>query len=511
MCAFSDLASMVFSGLSALVIEDVADEEDLIRVRARTRGGPVGCPGCGSSSAWVHAFCERVLTDVPVDARPVVLVVRVRRLVCGNFGCPRRTFREQVPGVLQRYQRRTPRLAACIGVVVRELAGRAGRRILSALDVEISRHTALRILLNLPLGPPRVPRVLGVDDFALRRRHRYAPILIDAETRERIDVLPDRKADTLEAWLRSHPGVEVVCRDSSGAYAEAVRRVLPDALQVADRWHIWHNLSEAVLKEVAAHSGCWAKAGPPRQILDREETTLDRWRKVHELLDRGVGLLECARRLQLGLNTVKRYARASEPNRLRRAPQYRPTLVDPYREYLRRRRAEDPAAGASQLFGEIRTLGYPGSLNLLYRYITQGRVEADRLPISPRRLSGILLTGPGKLRDEQSELLERIISSCPEMTALAGRIRSFARLLTPGENNSGNLDKWITAVHTDDLPCLRTFTRGLNQDLDAVRAGLTYPWPSGRTEGVNTKTKLIKRHMYGRSGFPLLHHRILLA
>ncbi len=160
--------------------------------------------------------------------------------------------------MLDRYQRRTTRPTRQVNAVVEELAGRAGAR-LPAIPAEgLSRHTALRALLRIPLSVGWVPRVIGVGDFALRRRHRYATVIIDAETHERIDVLPDRTADTLETWLREHPGIEVVCRDGSATYAEAIRRALPDAVQVGDRWHVWKNLCEAALSEVKAHSTCWA-------------------------------------------------------------------------------------------------------------------------------------------------------------------------------------------------------------------------------------------------------------
>jgi transposase len=490
-------------------VESVSDEEELIRVRARTPGGPVACPTCGAETERVHGYHRRTV-EVPADARRVVVMVQVRRLVCPTRGC-RQTFREQLPGVLERYQRRTPRLSSQVSSVVRELAGRAGARALSALGVRVSRHTALRVLLRLPLARPRTPRVLGVDDFALRKSRSYATVLIDAETRERVDVLPDSQADTLEAWLREHPGVEVVCRDGSAAYAGAVRRALPNALQVADRWHIWHNLAEAVLKEVAAHSTCWAKAGPPPQEGRRATTTRERWHQVHDLLGKGVGLLECARRLNLGLNTVKRYQRASEPERMVRAPQYRPTLVDPYRDHLRKRREEDPAVPVLQLLAEIRELGYTGSQNLLYRYITQGRVEADRPAISPRRVTRYLLTHPDHLKDHQRELLDALTAACPQMTALADAVRRFAALLTPADENSGLLTDWITRVRAEDLPHLHAFTRGLDLDREAVNAALTYAFHNGGTEGVNNKTKLIKRQMYGRAGFALLRHRILLG
>ena len=502
---------MVFAGLSPLVIEDVTDQGTWIEVRARTPGGSMRCPQCGIETSRVHAHDERTLADVSLAARRVRVTVDVRRLKCMSVACARRTFRQQLPGVLERYQRRTPRLADQIGAVARELAGRASVRALAALAVDVSRHTAVRVLLGLVLPAARVPRVLGVDDFALAKRRRYATILIDAETRQRIDVLPDRGADTLESWLREHPGVEIVCRDGSGAYGEAIGRALPEAIQCADRWHIWHNLLEAAHKEVAAHSACWAQAGPPINEGKRAATNLERWHHVHDLLGQGVGLLECARRLNLALNTVKRYARVPEPERLIRAPAYRPTLVDPYREHLRKRRAEDPAVPILQLLTEIKALGYTGSQNLLYRYITQGRVESERSHLSPRRVTRLLATKPENLSEKDRQPAGKLTATCPEMTALTELTGAFAQLLRPAPQNAGLLEQWITAVRAADLPHLQAFTRGLDFDKDAVQAALTLPFHNGGTEGVNTKTKRIMRQMHGRAGFELLRHRILLG
>ncbi|MFE9045680.1 ISL3 family transposase [Streptomyces sp. NPDC007818] len=507
----NELVQMVFSGLFPLVIGDVADEGERIVVRARTPQEAVICPGCGASAGRVHSYHWRTVADVPVDDRRVVVRVRVRRLVCPTRGC-RQTFREQMPGVLERYQRRTARLTRQVKAVVKELAGRAGSRLLAILAVGVSRHTALRTLLRIPLPTGRVPRVIGVDDFALRRRHRYATVVIDAETHERIDVLPDRTADTLEAWLRKHPGVEVVCRDGSTTYAEAIRRALPDAVQVADRWHLWHNLCEAALSEVKAHSTCWAaELDAPIYDGPRAQTTLERWHQVHDLLEKGVGLLECARRLQLALNTVKRYARADRPERMLRVPKYRASLVDPYREHLRRRRAADPAVPVQHLFEEIKALGFTGCLNLLHKYINQGRADADRSHVSPRRLARMILARPDNLKAEHRGLLARLTAACPEMTQLAAVAEGFAELLTPCEDNADGLSRWIVKVRSADLPHLHAFARGLDRDRDAVIAALTLPYSNGPTEGVNTKTKRIARQMHGRAGFTLLRHRILLG
>jgi transposase len=505
-----ELVRTVFSGLSVLVIDDVEDAGEAIRVRARTRGGAVACPGCGTETSRAHGYQERTAADVPVDGRRVLVKVKVRRMRCPVLECRRQTFREQVPGVLDRYQRRTTRLTGQVSATVRELAGRAGSRLLPALGIDISRHTALRVLLRITLPALEVPRVLGIDDFALRRGLVYATILIDAETGRRVDVLRGRTADVVEDWLREHPGVEVVCRDGSGAYGEAVRSALPECAQVSDRWHLWHGLSEAAAKEVAAHSACWAE-GAPLQEGKRAQTTLERWQQVRELRSKGAGLLDCSRRLGLSLNTVKRYDRADKPERLQRAPQYRPTLVDPYRDHLRKRRAEEPGVPVQQLLREIRELGYQGSSNLLVRYLNQGRADSDRPHLAPRKAAQLLLTKPGNLADGQNETTARLASACPQMKALASLIRSFAALLDPDPGNEDRLQQWITDGRAADLPHLHSFTRGLDLDIKAATAALTLPHHNGRTEGVNNKTKMIKRQMFGRAGFDLLRHRILLG
>jgi transposase len=508
----TELVGIVFSGLSALVIEDVEDAGDVIVVRAVTPSEPVACPGCGSETARVHGYHERTPADVPLDGRRVLVKVRARRMRCPVLGCAVQTFREQVPGVLERYQRRTERLNSQVSGVVRELAGRAGARLLAVLGIGLSRQSALRALLRIALPDLEVPRVLGIDDFALRRGLVYATILIDAETGRRVDVLEGRTADVVEEWLRAHPGVEIVTRDGSGAYGEAVRSALPEAVQVSDRWHLWHGLAEAAWKDVAAHSACWAEAeGIPLQEGRRAETTLERWQQVHDLRAQGVGLADCARRLGLAMNTVKRYDKADKPEKLRRAAQYRPTMADPYRDYLRKRRSEEPGVPVQQLLREIRGLGYPGSSNLLVRYLNQGRADAPRSHLSPRKAVQLLLSKPDNLNDSQRETAARLSSSCPEMKALASLIGSFAALLVPDPANEERLLQWIAGARSADLPNLRSFTRGLDLDIKAATAALTLPHHNGRTEGVNCKTKMLKRQMFGRAGFELLRHRILLG
>lgn len=507
----------MFPSLSTLVIDGVVATGSVLRITARSAMTSAQCPRCGTESRRVHAWHARQLTDLPVAGRTTVVDLRVRRLLCSDTDCPQRTFREQIPALAHRYARRTVRLAATIGQVAITLAGRAGATLLGKLGVTVSRSSLLRALMALPLPGVPVPSVLSVDDVALRRGRRYMTMVIDPITHRRIDVLPDRRAATLAAWLHDRPGVTAVCRDGSATYAEAITEGAPAAVQVSDRWHLWHGLGRAVQKVVIAHTACWrhtpatrptgtAGARPEPALAQR---TRARHTAVHALLDQGVGLLECARQLGWSLNTVKRYARATRAEELIRPPRYGTTLVDPFRDHLRRRLIADSEVPTTRLLAEIRELGYTGSANLLVRYLNQGRAHTERAVPAPRRLVSWIMTRPDGLPEHDRAHLDDLVASCSQLTALVEHVHGFAGLLT--ERRGSELHAWMSAVENSDLAPLHAFVRGLRKDLPAVLAGFTLPYSNGPIEGANTKVKLLKRQMYGRAGFPLLRQRILLS
>jgi transposase len=345
--------------------------------------------------------------------------------------------------------------------------------------------------------------------------------------------LPDRESATLQAWLLEHPEVEVICRDRAGAYAEAARKGAPDAVQVADRWHLWRNLGHAVEKTVNAHrahlrpvtcadvistAADGSGAMPPLVQSVPEKKIVTRMREqrsaVLELWEQDMSKAAIGRQLGLHPATVRKLVQARSVDDLTAKTEQRAHLVDAHIEYLHQRWNEGQR-NATGLFREIKQLGYPGGESAVQRYLRQfrdGRGHAalpGPKPPTVREVTNWVMTHPDRLDPDNAKHLSQIRETDAELDRLTSHVRGFATMMT--QLRGEDLEQWIVAVEQDTLAPMASFARNLRRDQDAVHAGLTLQHSSGRVEGTVNKIKMLKRQMFGRANFDLLRTRVLHA
>jgi len=513
----------------------VVGRERIIMV-LRPAGERSCCPACHVRSGRVHSLYRRRLRDLPWEGIPVRIELRVRRFFCDSDNCPQRIFTEQLSKTAPRYARRTSRLSVALERITLALGGSAGSRLAEQLGILASDSTLLRQLRRKTCEEFASPRVLGIDDWAWRKGRRYGTILCDLERGKVVDLLADRNAESTARWLRAHPGTEIISRDRASLYAEAATKAAPHAVQVADRWHLLHNLKEALtcalvphhrlLAEVAqavsgqsgAATASAVKPLPAARSMARKQSVqqqnrgrrLARYESVIEKMRQGASQREIARSCGLARKTVRHWIGAhSFPER---RPSCHASTIDEHRSYIEQR-WQQGCHNAAQLWRELRERGFDGQSRTVRDWIRKycgpdkqrektGSVVSPPLRTSPRQVAWLLLKQP----EQSRPFLEELYGRSPEIANCASIAQEFCRIIR--QRDVAAWPHWRDAASSGPLS---NFARHLCRDEAAVIAALQQPWSNGPVEGHVHRLKLFKRSMYGRAGFDLLRLRVLHA
>ena len=518
------------------------------------------CPTCAHPARRLHSRYRRTLADLPWAALPVRLSLQVRRFFCDTPSCPQQTFTERVPTVARPYAHTTTRTSQAQCDTGLALGGAAGARQLARQGLPGSRQTVLRRIRAYQPAPGPAPQVIGMDDWAKRKGRTYGTIVVDLERGCPVELLDDRLADTVATWLRAHPEVTVVARDRADAYASGVTQGAPQAVQVADRWHLLKNLREAVEVELCqrpslpwspplpeadptpsgtpdapvreAPSALHVPAAPeapvgPRADVARAARRAQRlapYERARALRDEGYTWAVVAQQVRVAQRTLRYwFARQGFPERRRRTGD-RSSLA-PYRAYLWQR-WEAGERSATQLWHEVRAQGFRGGYRSVARVLAPwrqrkvGRTRGPKTPaamptppappaLTARQMAYSLLRRPDtRTATEQSQLVQ-VQQADPLLVTLVSHTEAFAQMVR--ERAAERLESWFESVLASPWRELRRFAQGLRQDDAAVRAALTSPYSNGPTEGHVNRLKLLKRQMYGRAKLDLLRQRVLYA
>ena len=524
--------------LDGLVVHGVHESphELLLEVASWSASRP--CPRCETSSSRVHSRYLRWPDDLPCFDRPVRLQLTVRRFFCDEEGCPQRIFAERFPEITAPHARRTTRLSGALRRIAFSVGALPGARLARRLWMPTSASTLLRLLRRFIRPPGSTPRVLGVDDWALRRGQVYGTILVDLERHQVVDLLEGREAAALADWLRQRPGVEIISRDRSPTYAKGARDGAPEAVQVADRWHVLKNLAEAVEALLKKHIPLLqrvhqafqerlrppeaAKAAPPAEpaLSISQQNRLARYEQVRALHQRGYSQAAISRQMGLDRRTVRTYTQGPFP--MDRRPTRQRTL-DRHRAYLHRRWHQEGCQDSQTVWQELRERGYQGSIRSVQRYVAPWREASSRASrgrsvpavppavsrfrkLSPRQVTWWLLAREAPLTAEEQWMRQRLLEE-PAIAEVGGLGRAFQRMVR--DKDDAALAGWMKQAGA--VGSLKSFVNGLKRDLDAVREAIRSEWSQGQTEGQVNRIKTLKRQMYGRASFALLRGRVLEA
>ena len=510
----------------------VADE---ITFSMQSTSPTASCPECGTISTRIHSHYCRTIHDLPRSGHTVHLVLHVRRFRCHKNTCVRKIFAEQFPTLTRPYAQRSIRLQEALCRIGLVLGGQAGTRLGEELGISGSRDTILRLMRTTELPAVVAPRKVGIDDWAWKRGHQYGTLVCDLERGIPIDLLPDRTVETVTDWFQHHPSVEVISRDRASEYAVAAHKGAPQAVQVADRWHVLKNLGEALEILLARHLTTHRKRETQEVALqqalaftEKQRNTMSpqqaRIQQVHRdervakyeqvltLLKQGMTRQAIADQLEIGLTTIQNWVQVGAfPER---RPREQSSQLDPFRPYVQKRWSQ----GYHNLMGiyrELQTQGYRGSYaNVRAQFgdaspRTRSK-QTSRLPdaLPSKRLAAwLFVRRPEELTVEEQETLMRLRHLHPDVDLAYLFVQQFVQMLRT--RTGEGLDGWLLAVASSPLVDLKSFVKSVTEDKDAVLAGLTREESNGPTEGHITRLKLIKRSMYGRAKFDLLRLRVL--
>jgi transposase len=532
-----------------LELHEVTVEDDVITLTASSRWPVAMCPDCHQPSSREHSRYWRAPADLPCVGRQMRLDLFVRRFFCDNPLCDRKTFAERFPDLVAPYARRTNRLSIKQQRIGLALGGEPGADTLTEMAMPVSGDTVLRLIRKTPQENVPTPHILGIDDWAWCKGQRYGTILVDLERRRSIDLLPDRSADAVAAWLRTHPGIQIISYDRGRDYIKGIRRGAPNAAQVADRWHLLRNLKDALIRILERNRACLYAAAAeseddpephptpetsaPLETADRPPLTkaeqvrqvsyerrLARYEAVRELHKQGTRVRAIARQLSMSRDTVRRYLQADQCPET--ACRKRHSILSPYFPYLRKRWAEGCHNGL-QLYREIREQGYSGSRPLVSRWAAQVRKKEPKSVSSRKTLTKpesrvrrpwsapyavwLLLKPPETLSSKKQAALHRMLRASPVLGRVYNFAQAFIRIVRCRLSKA--LRPWLSAVTKNKIPELSNLARSLERDQSAVLAALSLPWSNGQVEGQVNRLKRIKRQMFGRAKFDLLRLRVL--